>query len=142
MRTAATIVLLLIYSTTLARGRRSEQGLAAASSALDKALVQKDTMTLHRILMPSLRYGHSNGWVEQKADMIADLFNGKLVYHNISPVTPAVCSVDGRTGLVKVDVAVDIVYESQPMQLKLHVLQVWTFGKRRWRLQGRQSTKI
>jgi hypothetical protein len=142
MRIAAVIVLLLLHSSTFARGRRSNEGLAAASRALDKALVQKDTMALHKILMPSVRYGHSNGWVEQKAEVIADLYNGKLVYNQISPLVPAVCSVDGRTGVVKVDVAVDIIYGSQPMQLKLRVLQVWTYEKRRWRLQGRQSTRI
>ena len=57
--------------------------LKDAAVKLDKALIIKDTVTLKQLLNNEVSYGHSNGWVQSKNDIIKDLYNGKLVYKKI-----------------------------------------------------------
>ena len=57
--------------------------LKDAVTKLDKALIAKDTVVLKQLLHKDITYGHSNGWVETKTDVIKDLVSGKLAYDKI-----------------------------------------------------------
>jgi hypothetical protein len=106
-------------------------------------LEEKPKTLHHRILSPKLQYGHSNGWIETKDEVKADLYSGKLVYRSIKETGkgPQIV-IDGSTGLVRTDVAVDVLLDGKPIILNLAVLQVWVFDKGSWKLIGRQSTKV
>jgi len=138
------IILACLSIPAAARGSQlNEAALKRASEQLDRALEQKDSMQLSHLLSPRLQYGHSNGWIESKEQLIADLFNGKLTYKAItlhSVLPPPV--IEGRTGLVRSVITADILLDGKPLNLKLSVLQVWLFEKGRWILIGRQSTKV
>lgn len=135
------LLALLLTATAAAAGSRNAKTLMAAANTLDRALEGKDSNTLKRVLSPELQYGHSNGWTETKAEVIADLYNGKLTYNRISGKEPAVV-IEGNTGLVRDEVIVDILFNGKPMVLKLAVLQVWVYKKGDWILIGRQSVKL
>ena len=51
-----------------------------AAAKLEKALVAKDTVTLKQLLHKNLSYGHSNGWVQSKEEVVKDLMSGKIIY--------------------------------------------------------------
>jgi hypothetical protein len=124
-------------------GRKGEASLKSAAQSLDKALEQKDTTLLNLLLSDKLQYGHSNGWIETKEEVKADLYNGKIVYHSIKENGAGLRTViDGETGLVREDVAIDVLLDGKPVNLNLAVLQVWVFDKGTWKLIGRQSTKV
>ncbi|MEJ7672464.1 MAG: nuclear transport factor 2 family protein [Chitinophagaceae bacterium] len=57
--------------------------LKEAVTKLDKALIAKDTVILKQLLNNAVSYGHSNGWVETKAEVIKDLVTQKLTYYKI-----------------------------------------------------------
>ena len=46
-----------------------------AIAAFDKALVNKDSTELIELLSDDVTYGHSNGWVQTKKEVIGDLYN-------------------------------------------------------------------
>jgi hypothetical protein len=141
MRRLFLVIALTAAAHAARAGSRDERTLRSAAETLDRALERKDTVRLKEMLSPQLRYGHSNGWVETREDVVADLFNGKLTYHTIAwSGTPAVV-LEGKTGLVRGDITVDILYNGQPLKMKLHVLQVWVYKKGGWILLGRQSVK-
>jgi hypothetical protein len=124
-------------------GRNDDASLRAAAQSLDRALEQKDTALLNQLLSAKLRYGHSNGWIETREELKANLYNGKLVYRSIKDNGMGLQTViDGNTGLVREDVAIDVVLDNKPVSLNLSVLQVWVFDKGGWRLIGRHSTKV
>ena len=137
MRIILTIVVLclsnLIYAQT--------SFLKDAVLKLDRSLVQKDSTTLRQILHPELTYGHSNGWIETKKEVIADLFNGKLTYVKIESR-----DLKWKTGKdwASVRAVSEIKYklDGKDGELKLHVLQVWLKTNRGWQLIARQSTKL
>lgn len=115
--------------------------LTEAASKLDKALILKDTVTLKQLLFKELTYGHSNGWVETKDDVVRDVTSGKLSYQEIE--NSAVSWVTGKSwASMRCTSAVKFSLDGKAAALKLHVLQVWLKTNKGWQLYARQSTKM
>ncbi len=47
-----------------------------------QALVNKNTVSINQQTDKALSYGHSNGWVETKTDLIKNLETGLYHYHS------------------------------------------------------------
>jgi uncharacterized protein DUF4440 len=107
----------------------------------DRALINKDSVTLKRLLNNDLSYGHSNGWIQMKTDVIGDMYNGKLTYKAIESRQGDV-RVEGNTAWVRIYSELEVVMEGKPLQLKLNVLQVWVWKNKHWELFARQSVKV
>ncbi len=97
-------------------------------------------MPLKGLLSEQVTYGHSNGWIETKKDVIADLFSGKLTYKKITSENITVAS-SGTTATARMAASVEIDMSGTPLALKLKVLQVWIWRKNHWELLARQSVK-
>ncbi len=143
MRSCLLFVCFLLTAHCTQAGGRNESSLRSAAKNLDRALERKDTIFLNKHLNDQLQYGHSNGWIESKQELKAHLFNGKLVYRSITlnEKEPAIV-IEGRTGLLREEVTIDVLLDGKPLNMKLSVLQVWVFRKGEWRLIARQSTKL
>lgn len=139
----SSLLLVLLLSAFGGRAQKADTlSLRQAMNALNKALVLKDTKTLDWLLHERLSYGHSNGWTESKKEVIANLQNGKLSYERIQPLSESM-AIDGHTGIVRMKGNFEVLLEAQPIALKLSVLQVWTWKKRKgWVLMSRQSVKV
>jgi hypothetical protein len=140
MRYFFAIALFLFCLPVFAQSADSKS-LNKAVEELDKALIGKDSVSLKKLLNDDLSYGHSNGWIEKKSDVIKDLFNGKLTYKQIDPKIDEIYK-EGNTASVRITANLDIVFNDKPLQLKLHILQVWTWKNKHWQLFARQSVKI
>ena len=134
-----TILMLLISMVVLAQ-KADTNSLKKAVAAFNDALVKRDTVQLKSLLDDKLDYGHSNAWIQSKRDIIADLYNGTLIYTAIKQEQGSVVA-DGNTALVRAVTNLDVVMKGKPMQFKLNVMQVWIY-KKGWKLLGRQSVKI
>lgn len=133
--------LLLVISFFVSIGGFAQYNVQENMKFLDEALVKKDTAALNRLLHENLSYGHSNGWVESKTDVIADLLNGKLSYVAIdSRALSAHNSAD--VTIVRTESKIKYVLDGKEGELKLHVMQVWQRVGYQWQLIGRQSTKV
>ena len=137
MKIRITIVLLLISSFTFAQ----TSFLKEAVAKLDKALITKDTIVLKQLLHKDLTYGHSNGWVETKADVVKDLISGKLAYDKIES-KEAKWTVTNDIATVRTITEIDFRLDDKPGGLKLHVLQVWLKTNKGWQLLSRQGAKL
>jgi hypothetical protein len=132
------IVFALFITTTVSA---QTSFLKDAAIKLDKALIQKDTVTLKQLLHNDVSYGHSNGWVETKGDIIKDLYNGKLAYKKIEHKS-VIWAVGPDWGTVRSTDEINYILDGKPATLKLHVLNVWLKTGRGWQLVARQSTKL
>ena len=113
--------------------------LKEAVNRLDQALLKKDTVTLKQLLHKDLSYGHSNGWVQNRQDVIMDLVNGKFSYQKIeSRDQQWKAGKDWAT--VRSTTAVQYLLNGKEGTLNLHVLQVWIKTNKGWQLMARQST--
>jgi hypothetical protein len=140
MRTLLTVILLFVYSIGFA-GKPDTAGLSKAVFGLSEALLHKDTVRLKALLHKKVQYGHSNGWIETKRDIIENLYNGKLTYNKLA-VSEQVIVEENGVGCVRSKTEIDVSLNGKPIQMTLHVLQVWIKEKKGWVLLSRQSTKI
>ena len=74
--------LLVLFSFVFANAQTEEEKLTTALKEFHQALVNKNTISINQQTDKALSYGHSNGWVETKADVIKDLETGYIVYHS------------------------------------------------------------
>jgi hypothetical protein len=140
MRLLSTICLFVISLTVAAQ--TDTASLKLALSGLDKALVNKDAKVLEQLLHRDLTYGHSNGWVQNKHDVITDLRSGKLVYSKIENSSVDIVAQNKKWASVRTNTNAEGEIDHKAFQLKLHVLQVWINTKKGWQLFARQSTKL
>src|SRR5688500_15277328 len=62
---------------------RLQAQVIRAETGRDAALLKRDAAALAELLAEHLRYTHSNGRVESKADVMAGLHNGLLAYQRL-----------------------------------------------------------
>jgi len=79
------IIILLLFAANSSFAQTADlKALDKAISDFDHALVAKDSAALKKGTHHQLLYGHSNGWVETKRELIDDLYNGKISYKGIT----------------------------------------------------------
>lgn len=137
------IFLIGFILTTLASfGQVDSFSLKTAMANLDQALLNKDEIKLSQLLHKEVTFGHSNGWVQNKSDVIWDLQSGKLVYTKIENTSSTIVAFNPQWATVRLNVNADGSIDGKPFQLKLHALQVWLMTRNGWQLLARQSTKL
>lgn len=137
MKLVLSFILLFVCSLSIGQYNVQEN-----ARFLDQALVEKDTAKLQVLLHPSLSYGHSNGWVESKPELIMHLLNGKLTYGSIESKEISREQTGDDLTLVRSESRISFILDGKPGELKLHVLQVWKREGYKWQLIARQSTKM
>ena len=116
-------------------------GLKDAMQQLDKALLQKDEVVLKSVLHKDVSYGHSNGWIQSKDDILNDLKTGKLTYNNIENNSSAIVKISEKYATVKTNTNAEGAVNGTAFKLTLHVMQFWIKTKKGWQLIVRQSAK-
>ena len=117
-------------------------GLKSAMQELDKALLQKEEVVLKSVLHKEVSYGHSNGWIQSKDDILNDFKSGKLVYNKIENNSSAIVRIDKKYATVKTNTNAEGVVNGTAFKLTLHVMQFWIKTKKGWQLIARQSAKL
>jgi len=135
------VLFLLLSQAIFAQHKKDSTRLHQAVLMLNKALVQKDEQVLNRMLHRHLTYGHSNGWIERKKELIDNLYNGKLTYANIEQ-TQINIAIDKKVAVVRSKGNFDVIMGEQLLHFKLNILQVWLRKRGKWMLMSRQSVKM
>ena len=107
----------------------------------DRALEKKDSISLNRLMSDQITYGHSNGWIESKKDVIADLYNGTISYERIVTTQPEV-TIAGNVAQVRSTADIWAKLNGENGIYKLKVLQIWLWQNGRWVLFARQSAPM
>ena len=130
--------LVLVFCTVFVSAQES---IELVAQKLEKALVQKDTVVLKKLLHDDLGYGHSNGWVENKKEIIENLVSGKMQYKSIHSELP-VWKQTGDMVTLRTKSQIEFIVNGKEGKLDLFVLQVWHKAGDEWKLVARQSTKL
>jgi hypothetical protein len=116
-------------------------GLKEAMQKLDKALMEKNETVLKQVLHKNVSFGHSNGWIQRKDDILGDFKSGKLTYNKIENSSTAIIDISKKWATIKITTNAEGVVNGNTFKLTLHVLQVWMNTKKGWQLYARQSAK-
>ncbi len=101
------------------------------------ALVQDKNIGSY--LHDSLSYGHSNGWIQVKAELIQDTTN-KISYYSFTEDSMQIVH-SNKFFYARFNATVDASLNGNRMVFKLRVLEVWMKQSGNWLLFARQAIK-
>jgi len=133
---------LVLFLFNCSFGQIDSVGLKSAMQQLDKALLQKDETVLKSVLHRDLSFGHSNGWLQSKSDILNDFTSGKLTYNKIENSSSAIIVINKKYATVKTNTNAEGVVNGTAFRLTLHIMQFWIKTKKGWQLIVRQSAKL
>jgi len=116
-----------------------EGAVTAAVEALRKAMVAGDKAALDKLTQAELIYCHSSGRLENKAEFIETLTNGKAGFTAIELSDQSVNVVD-KVALVRH--VFNGTARKDGGHIKLSILTVWTPQQDQWKLLARQAAKL
>ena len=137
MRTLFMFILLFSCGSLIAQ---DTSAVKLAVDRLEKALVEKDSSVVKSLLHNKALFGHSNGWVQNKDEVIRDMNSGYLRYQVIERQSVSI-KVDGKFAVLKEWMEVTGNKGGTEFKVKLFVLQQWIKTKKGWQLWIRQSAK-
>lgn len=117
-----------------------EEKLTATVKEFHQALVKKNTVSINQQTDKALSYGHSNGWVETKTDVIKDLETGYISYQSYKEDSITV-AINGNMANVRFIADITATMKATTSNFHLRVLEVWVKKGKRWVLFARQAVK-
>lgn len=137
----ATTTFALLPAAARADERDDVAAVAAAVSALTKAMLAADKAQLEALTADQLSYGHSGGVIQDKADFVKVIAEKKTVYKSIE-LSKQTLGMAGTNAIVR------HAWESESgagdgkwTVSKIGVLQVWQKQGGDWKLLARQAFK-
>ncbi|MBS4043890.1 MAG: nuclear transport factor 2 family protein [Chitinophagaceae bacterium] len=117
-----------------------EEKLVATVKAFHQTLVNKNIISINQQTDKALTYGHSNGWVESKTEMLQNLETGYLKYNSFIEDSIHV-SMNKNLASVRFIATIDVDLNGKNGIYFLKVLEVWQKKGNRWVLFARQAVK-
>lgn len=107
-----------------------------------QALVKKNTISLNQQTDKALSYGHSNGWIQSKKDLVKDFERGYISYQSFKEDSITVMMNDNMANvLFLADITATLGGTTVVNNYHLKVLEVWVKKGKRWVLFARQAVK-
>jgi hypothetical protein len=119
---------------------QEQQVLMMKMGEFKTALIRKDSVTLSRLLSDDVSYGHSNGLLQSKAQLIRDVVSGVQDYKSIEPSNMSIHIYD-NTGVITMQSKISMSMQGKPLDLSMNVLWVWIMQNKEWKMVARQSVK-
>ena len=134
------LTIILLFISLFVKAQTDEEKLTVTLKEFHQALVKKNIVGINQQTDKALSYGHSNGWVETKADMIKNLETGYMNYNSYKEDSINV-TINGTMANVRfvADIAATLNRNSNSFHLK--VLEVWVRKGKRWLLFARQAVR-
>ena len=134
------LVIVLLINAVIAKAQTGEQRLLTTLKEFHQALVNKNTVSIDMQTDKVLSYGHSNGWVETKEEMIKNLETGYIRYHSIKEDSMQV-TLNGNIAHARFVGDYKVTLNGNTNTFHLKVLEVWVKKRERWVLFARQAVK-
>jgi hypothetical protein len=117
-----------------------EEKLKETLKQFHQDLVKKNTVSINQQTDKALSYGHSNGWVETKNEMIKNLETGYLSYQSFKEDSIAVI-INANVASARFIAEVNATLNGTASVFHLRVLEVWVKKGNRWVLFARQAVR-
>ena len=134
------VLILFILVSVGGFAQTEEQKLTATLKEFHQALVMKNTVSINQQTDKALSYGHSNGWVETKGDVIKDLETGYISYQQYKEDSITIV-INGTMANARFVADITAVLNGNTIISHLRVLEVWVKKGKRWLLFARQAVK-
>ncbi len=134
-------ILSLGFSFCVFAQTADETKLVATMKEFHQALVKQNTVSINQQTDKAVSYGHSNGWVQNKKDLIKDFETGKISYQSFKEDSITVLMNENMAN-VRFIADITAAFNGTPVNnYHLKVLEVWVKKSKRWVLFARQAVK-
>ena len=130
----------MFFTSLMVVAQADEAKLATAIKEFHQELVKKNTVSINQQTDKALSYGHSNGWVETKTDMIKNLETGYINYHSYKEDSLLVI-INGNMANARFVADINVTLNGKDGNYHLKVLEVWVRKGKRWLLFARQAVR-
>ena len=134
------LTILFFSFTAFAYAQTDEEKLINTVKEFHQALVSKNTVSINQQTDKVLSYGHSNGWVQSKTDLIKDFETGYISYQGFKEDSITV-AINGNMANVRFKANIIATMKETTNTYNLKVLEVWVKKSKRWVLFARQAVK-
>ncbi len=135
------IVIVLLINAFFINAQTDEAKLTTTIKEFHQALVNKNTVSINQQTDKALSYGHSNGWIETKNELIKNLETGYLSYKSIKEDSLQI-TMNGNMANARFIGDYEVSLNGGNMAVyHLKVLEVWVKKGNRWILFARQAVK-
>src|SRR5687767_7321607 len=121
------LVIIVLFCGIIASGQRDNK-LETTIRIFHKALVEKNMTSISQLTDSQLSYGHSNGWVESRAEFIKNLETGYMVYSTFREDSMAV-TMNGNVAHARFIADINAVRDGKEGVFHLKVLEIWILKK-------------
>jgi hypothetical protein len=141
------LVLCLFLLTSVAFAQKVTTGTKAETSVLllherkFHWMIVKQTDSLEQILDERMQYVHSNGWTENKQELLDDIRSGKLQITKVV-IKEAAARIYKNFAVVNGKGVFSVVMEGKPMDFLLLYTEVYTKRKNKWLLVSRHANRL
>ena len=141
MKAIFTILSSLFFIVVFAQ-TADETKLTETMKEFHQALVKQNTVAINQQTDKALSYGHSNGWVQSKKDLIKDFERGYISYQSFKEDSITVLMNENMANVRFVaDIKATLNGTTTVNNYHLKVLEVWVKKSKRWVLFSRQAVK-
>ena len=134
------LTILFFFTVAFANAQTDEAKLISTLKEFHQALINKNTVSINQQTDKALSYGHSNGWVETKAEVIKDLETGYISYQSFKEDSITV-AINGNMANVRFVADITATMKATTSNFHLKVLEVWVKKGKRWVLFARQAIR-
>jgi hypothetical protein len=134
------LTILFLIVSVFAKAQTEEEKLTVTMKEFHLALVGKNTVSINQQTDKALSYGHSNGWVETKNDMIRNVESGYLKYSSYKEDSIQI-NMNGNMANARFVADINVALNGNAGNYHLKVLEVWVKKGKRWILFARQAVK-
>lgn len=134
------LAILFVWCTISLKAQASNDKLIATIAGFHQALVSKNIVAINQQTDKALSYGHSNGWVENKSDLLKNLESGVMQYDSYL-VDSLVITSNENLANARFSANVSATLKGQRNNFQLRVLEVWVKKGNRWVLFARQAVR-
>lgn len=135
-------LVLFVITSTYSSGQTSE---AEKVNTLHKKkfawLISSNADSLNALLAPEVNYIHSNGWIQTRQEVLADMKNGTLKYQTVEVEESSVKILE-NTAVVTGKGNFSGVMNGTNFSIKLIYTEVYVKTCGQWRLAGRHACKV
>ncbi|MBL7722488.1 MAG: nuclear transport factor 2 family protein [Chitinophagaceae bacterium] len=134
------LVIVLLLTAVVAGAQTEEAKLATTIKEFHQALVKGNTVSINQQTDKVLSYGHSNGWVETKNELIKNLETGYMKYNSYKEDSLQVM-INGNMAHARFVADITATLNGKEGNFHLKVLEVWVKKGKRWLLFARQAVR-
>ncbi len=140
MKIKLIILFLFITQISFAQSEAGKMEIMMKMLTLKTALVAKDSVTLSKVLADDVTYGHTNGMIQTKTELIRSVVSKEQDYKSIDPSDMKIRLFE-NTAIVNMNAKIVLTYKNEPMELKMKITLVWVKKNNEWLLEARQAVK-